>query len=154
MKHFLMSFRFNKQSPQDFGLIYQNGKFYNEKDGAEWKQCVLFDLGWGEENGYYKVPLASFEKLMQLVLSDDDIEDSYGAAAMIQKVYPTALKMYLQTLICQKVHFQDRKKLKKLNQFFRLQRGLNLTYIAGMTKDEAEKENAAWQEIAAFFSSH
>ena len=153
MNHFLMSCRFNKQSPQDFGLLHKNGKFFRENDGTEWKQCQLFDLGWGEENGYYKVPLAPFEELMRLVLCGNDLEDSYGAAAMIQKVYPTELKEHLLKLMCQKMTFLDRKKREKLNHFFHLHRGVNLTFKIGMSIAEMEKESADWQKIATFFSS-
>ena len=152
MNHFLMSFRFNKQSPKDFGLIYQNGRFIREEDDSEWKQCQLYDLGWGEESGFYKVPLGTFEELIQMVLSDDDLEDSYGAAAMILKVYPEELKAYSLELICQKIRFRERKKRKKLNQFFKLYRGANLTFEEGMSMAEVEKEHADWQKIAAFFS--
>jgi len=152
MHHFLMSFRFNKQRPQDFGLIYKDGKFIRENDDTEWIPCQLFDLGWGEENGFYKVPLGTFDQLMQLVLCGDDLEDSYGAAAMIQSVYPKELKLYLLNLICQK-KLQDRNKLRKLNQFFQLHRGINLTFQTGISMAEVDKENADWQKIAAFFSS-
>lgn len=152
MDYFLMSFRFNKQHPQDFGLIYKDGKFIRENDDTEWIPCQLFDLGWGEENGFYKVPLGTFDQLMQLVLCGDDLEDSYGAAAMIQSVYPEELKVYLLNLICQK-NLQDRNKLRKLNQFFQLHRGINLTFQTGISMAEVDKENADWQKIATFFSS-
>lgn len=45
MKYFLMSMRFNKQHPSDFGLEYVNGKFISLKDGSEWGQCQLYDYG-------------------------------------------------------------------------------------------------------------
>ena len=90
---------------------------------------------------------------MQLVLQDDDSEDSYGAAAMIQDVYPAELKVYLLDLMCQKIRFRDRKKLKKLNQLFRLHRGANLTFGIGMSMDKVEKEYEDWKRIAEFFSS-
>ncbi len=35
MKYFLMSTRFDKQSPSDFGLEYINGKFVSLNDGSE-----------------------------------------------------------------------------------------------------------------------
>ena len=65
MKYFLMSTRFNKQNPSDFGLEYVDGKFVLLKDGSEWIQCQLYDYGWGKENGYYKKPLGSFDELVK-----------------------------------------------------------------------------------------
>ena len=153
MKYFLMSTRFNKQSPQDFGLMSVNGKFIRADDRTEWISCQLFDLGWGEENGFYKVPLGSFEELMRLVLCDDDLEDSYGAAAMILKQYTVELKAYLLDITEQKAKFKDRKKLRKLNQLFNLQSGSNLTCQVGMPFGEMAKEHNDWKQIAHFFNS-
>ena len=153
MTNFLMSVRFNKQSPQDFGLVYVNGRFLRENDGTAWLPHPLFDLGWGKENGFYKIPLGSFEELMQLVLCDNDLEDSYGAAAMIQEVYPTELKEFLLDLMRQKTKFRDRPKVRRLDQFFQLHKGTNLTCRVGMSFAEIEKEYDEWRRIAQFFSA-
>ena len=108
MKYFLMSMKFNKQSPSDFGLEIVNGKFVSSKDGSEWVQCQLYDYGWGKENGYYKKPLGSFEELIKIVLDFIDEEDSYGAASIIEDIYPNELKQFLLDLM----HHQPSSKIK------------------------------------------
>lgn len=153
MNNFLMSIRFNKQSPQDFGLTCKNGRFILDKDGSEWLPYQLYDLGWGQENGFVRLPLCSFEKLIQLVLSDDDLEDSYGAAAMILDRFTVELKQYLINNMQRKIRFSDRKKLRKLNQIFHLHRGINLSYKEGMSSAEMKAEDKDWKQIASYFSA-
>lgn len=153
MKKFLMSTRFNKQTPQDFGMTYTDGKFIRIDDGSEWIPCQLYDLGWGNENGFYKVPLGSFEELIQLVLSDNDMEDSYGAAAMILSCYPLELKDFLLNLANERIAFRDKKKCRKLNSMFRLNQAVNLTFTTGMTLSQIEQEHNDWKKIAGIYSS-
>lgn len=158
MDNFLMSMRFNKQSPDDFGLAFKDGKFIRITDNTEWMPCELYDFGWGKENGFYKIPLGSFDELMLLALNCDDTEDSYGAAAMILEIYPLELKEYLLDYMDQKVSINDsfkRKKLsKKLAQIFRLGRGVNLTINMGMSAEQIDKEYADWCNIALFFKKY
>lgn len=45
MKKFMMSTRFNKQTPSDFNLEYINGKYISLIDGSEWEACTLYDFG-------------------------------------------------------------------------------------------------------------
>lgn len=155
MDNFLMSIRFNKQSPDDFGLTFKDGKFIRIADNTEWVPSSLYDFGWGKEKGFYKIPLGSFDELMSLVLNDSDTEDSYGAAAIILELYPLELKKYLLEYMNQKVSFKDsfkRKKLsKKLAQIFRLHMGVNLTMNIGMSSGQIDKEYADWNSIALFF---
>jgi hypothetical protein len=151
MTNFLMSIRFNKQSPQDFGLVYVNGKFVRESDQTEWMPHALYNIGWGKENGFCKVPLGSFEELMRLVLCDKDLEDSYGAAAMILEKYPQELKLYLQNSLQLREKQKDKKWLRKLNHFFALHKGINLSLQAGMTLAEIDREHGDWKQIANFF---
>ena len=84
MKKFMMSTRFNKQTPSDFNLEYINGKYISLIDGSEWEACALYDFGWGKENGFYKKPLGTFTELIKIVLDFTDQEDSYGAASIIE----------------------------------------------------------------------
>ena len=94
MKYFLMSCRFNKQSPNDFGLKYENGVFYSKKDNSIWRICDLYDFGVGRENGFYKEPLPNFEGLVKILLDSSDKEDRYGAAAIIIYNYIDDLFLY------------------------------------------------------------
>ena len=149
MKYFLMSMRFNKQSPSDFGLKYDNGKYISLKDGSEWVQCQLYDYGWGKENGYYKKPLGSFEKLMELVFDFTDEEDSYGAASIIEDIYPNELKKYLLELM---LHQPSRKMKNRLCNLFKLNFPTNRTFNENYSFEENEIEYQEWKKISDFYS--
>ena len=131
MHYFRMSFRYNKQSPQDFGLVFKNGHFFSCEDDSEWLPCYLYDFGWGKENGYVKLPLPSFEKLIQIVLNDTDKEDIYGAAAMISDRYMLQLKEYLLNELQQPMNSARKNKLQKLNCLFSLYKGNFLAHPDG-----------------------
>ena len=149
MKYFLMSMRFNKQSLSDFGLKYVNGKFISLKDGSEWVQCQLYDYGWGKENGYYKKPLGSFDELLKLVLDFSDDEDSYGAASIIEDMYPNELKKYLLELMLQ----QPSRKIKtRLSNLFKLNFSINRTFNKDYSFGKNEIEFQEWKKISEFYS--
>ena len=61
-KLFMMSMRFNKESPEDFGLIPSEDSdiYVKPSDNSLWKKRNLYDFGWGKENGFYKLPLPNF----------------------------------------------------------------------------------------------
>ncbi len=149
MKYFLMSTRFNKQSPSDFGLKYVDGKFISLKDGSEWVQCQLYDYGCGKENGFYRKPLGSFNELISLVLNFTDDEDSYGAASIIEDRYPTELKKYLLELMHQQV---PRKMKNRLCDLFKLNYPINRTYNKDYSVEQNDIEYQQWKEIGEFYS--
>lgn len=121
MKYFLMSCRFDKQSPNDFGLKYENGIFYSKKDNSIWNICNLYDFGVGRENGFYKEPLPKFENLIEILLKSDDKEDRYGAAAIIIYNFIDDLYLYL-TSISKKQRLLFIKKTNEFLLFDRLNR--------------------------------
>ena len=84
-KLFLMSMRFDKQSPADFGLVaYENSDiFFRQTDHSLWKSRALYDYGCGKENGYYKIPMPDFNELVNIILHSKTDDDKYGAAAVI-----------------------------------------------------------------------
>lgn len=151
MQYFLMSTHFNKKSPSDFGLKCIDGKYIREEDGTEWIPCELYDLGWGREVGFYKVPLGNFEQLINIVIDTSYEEDMYGAAAIIDKMYPKELKFFLLNLMSQTA--PDSVK-KRLNEAFCLHRGLNRTAFVGMTLTEIKEEYDQWMMIADFYSKY
>lgn len=149
MKYFLMSMRFNKQSPSDFGLKYFDGKFISMKDGSEWVQCQLYDYGWGKENGYYKKPLGLFDELLKLVLDFSDDEDSYGAASIIEDIYANELKKYLLELMS---HHPSRKIKTRLSNLFKLNYSVNRTFNKDYSFEKNEIEFQEWKKISEFYS--
>ena len=150
MKNFMMSTRFNRESPRDFGLEYRDGKYIHMLDETEWAPCYLYDFGWGKENGFYKKPLGEFKELILLVLNDTDLEDSFGAAAIIEDLYINELKNYLLHLMSNQIEPSNKKKL---NSIFRLYIDSNRTLCKGMSLDQIKKELSDWKTISAFYSS-
>lgn len=148
MKYFLMSMRFNKQSPSDFGLEYVNGKFFSLKDGSEWVQCQLYDYGWGKENGFYKKPLGSFNELIKLIF-DFDNEDAYGAASIIEDIYPNELKQYLLELM---QHQPSRAIKIRLCNLFKLGFPTNRTFNKDYSFEKNDIEYRQWETISKFYS--
>lgn len=148
MKKFLMSKKFNKQSLEDFGMEYINGKYIYIQDESEWMKCQLYDFGWGKENGFYKLPIGDFEELIEIVLNDYDEEDSYGAAAIIEENYAKELKEYLLMLIHQNC---TNNIMCKLNEIFHLDKAINRTIKEKMSIAEIQKEYNEWKKIAEFY---
>ena len=148
MLYFLMSTKFNKQSPSDFGLTFVEGKFILPKDGSEWEQCQLYDFGWGKENGFYKKPLGSFSQLIELVVNSKDDEDSFGAAAIILDRHTEELKQYLLDLIGQKINSQQKKRL---NLMFNLVHPINRTVKPTHSIEQINEEFEQWKKISSFF---
>lgn len=57
-------------SPDYEGTIFskQQGGFYiNAETGELYRKRLLYDFGWGQENGFELMPQLSFDELIQLV---------------------------------------------------------------------------------------
>jgi hypothetical protein len=70
---------------------------------------------------------------------------------MILEKYPQELKLYLQNSLQLREKQKDKKWLRKLNHFFALHKGINLSLQAGMTLAEIDREHGDWKQIANFF---
>ena len=60
-------------------------------------------------DGFYKKPLGEFKELILLVLNDTDLEDSFGAAAIIEDLYINELKNYLLHLMSNQIEPSNKK---------------------------------------------
>ena len=95
-RKFLMSTKHNMTTAKDFGLTERNGRYFNDKDGSEWVSHPMFDYGSGPENGFYKLPLGSFEELITYMEEkQEDWDQSLAAAVIILEKYPNELRRYL-----------------------------------------------------------
>ncbi len=99
-KEFMMSYKHNKVTPEDFGLIERDGRYFSKRDGSEWIPHPMFDFGDGPENGFYKLPLSSFNGLIDFIEGSYKKEDqALCAAVMLMELYPSEVKKYLQKVI-------------------------------------------------------
>lgn len=150
MKYFMMSVRYNKQTPADFGLKLIDGKFIHTKDGTEWEPCELYDFGWGKEIGFYKKPLGSFTELIRLVVRSSDDEDSFGATAIIEELFLDELKKYLLDSTRTAISFAKRKRI---NDMFHLHLIASKAICKNVSIDQKNKEENDWKVIIDFYSS-
>lgn len=147
-KYFLMSNRFNKQSAQDFGLSESGGGMaVDPADGSLWKRDRLFDFGWGAEDGYYRVPLPGFSRLLDMVISEDDAEDVYGAAAIIERQYSEELLACCEDMVLDPGRSGD---FEKVSRVFQLDHPVNRCPITGKTGREIQADSERWKRISEY----
>lgn len=145
--YFLMSTRFNKQKALDFGLLELEGtdSAINPIDNSVWKKCTLYDYGWGRENGYYRTPVLDYDGLLELILSSNQVDDVYGAAAIILDKYPDEL-----LVTCEQMRRSPSRtaELQKMISVFHLHLGINHSPTIGKTVEEIEKDSCRWRAIS------
>ena len=143
----MISKRFNKQTPSDFGLIKADEEdcAINPNDNSRWMRCSSYDLGWGNEIGYYRVPLPCFSELLQILIESNDFDDIYGAAAIIIEKYPNDLLRYCEELFTPPVNKDSAKKLIKV---LHLDQCINRSPIQGKTFEEITHDFTRWQEVS------
>ena len=146
MNWFVMSRRFNKTKPEDFGFIIVDGIIISPIDQSIWKPKKLYDFGWGQENGYYKTPLPEFLELMRIILEESDEDDIYGSAAIILEMFPEELLLYLESIETLTKNIKD-----KLNKVFILSKPINRTFKNQMSLEEVKSEYERWLKISKKF---
>lgn len=144
--YFVMSRRFDKRTASDFGLSdLENGMAVRSSDGSLWQKALLYDLGWGPENGYYRVPLPDFPQLLDIVLRESDEEDVFGAAAMIERQYPELLLERCEEMMPAPARAADFEKMVRI---FRLYHPVNRCPIEGKQADEIQSDSERWSRVA------
>ena len=146
-RYFLMSIRFNKTTPEEFGLTRTDidNVYISIEDGSFWEKTDLYDFGWGNEYGFEKLPKLTFEELFELIFQSNIEENRYGAAAIILKKYSTELLELCMQLI------NNNELSKKYLDVFKI---LGLNYpsnrsnILGKSYQEINELNEKWREIS------
>lgn len=145
--YFLMSTRFNKQKASDFGLLdtEESDLAINPSDNSIWRKCMLYDYGWGRENGYCRTPILAYDGLLELVLFSNYEDDVYGAAAIILDEYPDELLDTCERMSCCQ---NSTSEFNKLATVFRLHLGMNYSPILGKSLEEIEKDACRWRAVS------
>lgn len=147
-KYFRMSTHFDKRSPQSFGLIPFNCDIaIDPNDNSMWRNAKLYDYGWGEENGYYRLPILNFSQLMDIVIYENNNEDKFGAAALILRLYPEQLLQYCEAIAKDNTKLQD---FRELIRIFNLKTPLNRCNAEGKSYHLVQAEYMRWKKIADF----
>ena len=144
--YFVMSTRFDKSSAADFGLVpIDESRALRPSDNSKWVRTHLYDFGGGSENGYYRVPLPSFDTLWELALHSSDKADKYGAAAVI-------LDRYSDELLCRCELYMNDSALSKAfvdaANVFELQDAKNRSPVLGKTYSQISKDYERWAAVA------
>ena len=145
--YFLLSMRFNKRTPEDFGLVSSENSdiFIRQNDNSQWKSRPLYDYGWGKENGYFKIPMPNFAELVNIILESKSDDDKYGSAAVI-------LDDYCEELLdkCFEI-FESGDNLKNYSEFFKilqLQTPVNRSSTMGKEYSCVSEDYERWKMIA------
>lgn len=136
-KMFLMSYKHNKVTPEDFGLVERDGRYFSKKDGSEWIPHKMFNFGDGPENGFYKLPLDSFNGLIGFIEGNYKKEDqALCAAVILMELYPSEVKKYLQKVIKNNINTDYRDFL-------------NYAFVLDVLMNDSmpEKEFKEWEHI-------
>lgn len=145
-KYFVMSLKFNKSSASDFGFKPYGEKYaINPNDNSLWMKKKLYDLGWGSENGYYRLPLPDFNTLFSLVLSCDYNDDMFGSAAIILDFYGDQLLSLCENYAKDK---NKKKQFKKMIEVFNLKQPINRCKITGKSYEEIQNDFLRWQKVS------
>lgn len=151
-KYFLMSMRFSKRDAEDFGLVKESNSNFAilPEDGSRWVKRQLYDFGWGQENGYCRLPLLNFDELIDLLLKNDNVEDSYGAAALIIDLHPLKLLEYCEKIISNK----ELERLLFINNYFHLDFPTNRCSTINKSFEQVLEDYKRWEHIARTISNH
>lgn len=147
MKQFLMSKKFNKTSPQDFGLVQdeKSGLFIMTTDNSLWKRRDLYDFGWGKEYGFYRIPLPKkLDELIDIIMNTRFEENKYGAAAVILDDFCEELLIKSWDI------FRNNNQFKYIELFkiLKLDSPFNRSGVLGKNVEQITSEYLQWVELA------
>jgi len=149
-KYFLMSFRFDKEKPEDFGLSqsqYNCNIFIDTSDNSEWIQKELYDFGWGNEYGFIRLPELDFLELWNVLENSKLQENKYGAAYTLENKYPDTLLNHLLGLL-NKPNFQLNEALKDTFKILELQNVTNRSGVVGKSFAEINTDFENWKLVS------
>ena len=121
--YFMQTLRHYPCSISDFGLKKcDDGTYYREEDQSYWISKSLYDLGYGREKGFCKLPLLSFEELIALAF-DDNVNNSdivcvmnhWGAISVLTDDYYEKTNEYINLMMTVDMNF--RKKYDEVIEY-------------------------------------
>jgi len=149
--YFMMSFRFNKHSAQDFGLVELDANSaIDPVDNQLWKKISLYNFGWGSENGFYKAPMLEFEELFDLTIHSTLFDDVYGAASVILNDYPDQLLEKCESIISN----EEFHLIERLSKIYDLSDPINRSSILFKSFEQINSEHERWENISLFINKY
>jgi hypothetical protein len=141
---------YNKNKPEDFGLTRTQGNdkiYLCESDRSEWVKKELYDFGWGNENGYVRMPQLGFEDLLFLLENSELQDNLYGSAYILVDEYPDKLLDYLYDLVDQE-NIQNNERFKRIARVLRLETSINRSKTLGKTLTEIKSDYEKWRFLS------
>ena len=149
-KYFRMSFRFNKNKPEDFGLVksqLQNDVYIDNSDNSKWIRASLYDFGWGNENGFIRLKKLNFMQLWELLVNSNDQENRYGAAHLLEYEHADDLMNHLLNILNTN-NLQLTNSMKEAFKILKLNEVKNRSEVIGKSFSQIEKEFENWKYIS------
>ncbi|MDY2586368.1 hypothetical protein [Winogradskyella aquimaris] len=144
--HFLGSLGRTDNKPERFGLKKLNGtEFFIDNDGNTWQNEILWDTGWGNINGFIKLPEPNFEQLWTL-LTESQIEVNLLGSAELLTQYPIEVKQKIEEI------FKHNKKIdqdltKRLSRLDVLNHVMNHSEMKGKKPKEVDADYQEWKKL-------
>lgn len=149
-KYFLISFKFNKSTPEDFGLIQSNKDssiYIDRVDNSQWIKHESYGFGWGNENGYLRLPKLKFDELWYLLINSTIQENKYGSAYIIEQEYPDELLKVLVNIFTQQHDCID-EKMQEGFKILKLHEPKNRSTIIGKSFEQIYEDSENWKEVS------
>ena len=147
---FKMSFRFDKCTPEAFGLVLSENSenlYVDKADDSLWGQQNLYDFGWGAEYGFVRLPELNFYDLWNL-LSNSNIQDNqHGAACLLEEKYAAELLEKIESIFSNAAS-QINDRLKTACRILKLERGINSGNLLGKNYAEIKDKATRWTNIS------
>jgi len=154
--YFMMSFRFNRTKPEEFGLVRAPGYldlFTLPSDNSAWQARRLYDLGWGDEIGFVRLPELDCDDLWYLLMNSPLQENMYGAANELLRKYPeTTLEKIEQFLLQADLNKLD-KQQKRALVALQLEQPMNRCQTQGKSPEQVNRDYARWKAISQTVSA-
>lgn len=144
-----MSFKFNKNKAEDFGLEdydHINSIFKDSKDQTLWLQQSLYDFGWGNEYGFVRLPVLGFDDLWFLLMNSQIQENRYGAAYLLEEKHSIKLLNSLLEIFKDSTHTIT-DPMKEAFKILRLENARIRGDILGKSLSEIDQEFDKWKHI-------
>ena len=137
----------NPKEPERFRLSYDHAidTYRDMDDGSYWQTRALYDFGWGDEPGYFKLFLPSTEELVELLLTSDIEDDYYGAASVLMDEAADEALPYLEAALQDEGRYPlAARRLAAVG----LSRAVNRCEIIGKSAEQVQADFARWQALA------
>lgn len=116
MLYFIQTTRFVPIDFKKYGFkVIDGNTILLEKDGSIWKSTKLYDLGWGRENGFYRIPMPKKEELFSMAFPNEiknDFEERFNywgsISIMLDEYCDFLLEKISNELIVNKNGFVDK----------------------------------------------